>query len=397
MQSITFVSANFNTGQPGSPWTGPNAQLVYDELNNVLAIAGITPNGTNSQVATALTDYFAPLASPGLTGSPTAPTPAQGDDSTHIATTAFVQTAVSSAELPYTPVRQGTGSGQGSNTISIGLSTDGTDQLLAQYDSTPMGPLALRDYTDATYLKLTGGSLSGALSVSGTITGTGDIHTGSGNTLYTNNINAPSGTLSITGSNLTTTGSLTVGGSIYGSSNVVDIMYGTSNGWKSAFQNDGSFAIYNPSGTNIFSVGGSDGDIVTSMPMTVNNSLYAYNSPPSGDSSTQVPNTEWVDNNFYSLTKYNSDFSTSNGGVINLPWNNCIQAWSFDLVTSGYTANVNFPVAFSAGPFAISIESCAGDMDTWTNNWSATGFTINVPDNSATTNGNISVIAIGPR
>lgn len=39
---------------------------------------------------------FAPLASPGLTGTPTAPTPSTGDDSTKIATTAFVQNTVSS-------------------------------------------------------------------------------------------------------------------------------------------------------------------------------------------------------------------------------------------------------------------------------------------------------------
>jgi hypothetical protein len=35
---------------------------------------------------------FAPLASPALTGTPTAPTPAEGDNSTKIATTAFVAT-----------------------------------------------------------------------------------------------------------------------------------------------------------------------------------------------------------------------------------------------------------------------------------------------------------------
>lgn len=37
----------------------------------------------------------APLASPALTGTPTAPTPTSGDDSTKIATTAFVQDAIS--------------------------------------------------------------------------------------------------------------------------------------------------------------------------------------------------------------------------------------------------------------------------------------------------------------
>jgi len=36
----------------------------------------------------------APLASPAFSGSPTAPTPAAGNSSTQLATTAFVQTAL---------------------------------------------------------------------------------------------------------------------------------------------------------------------------------------------------------------------------------------------------------------------------------------------------------------
>jgi hypothetical protein len=37
----------------------------------------------------------APLASPAFTGTPTAPTPAAADNSTKVATTAFVKTAIS--------------------------------------------------------------------------------------------------------------------------------------------------------------------------------------------------------------------------------------------------------------------------------------------------------------
>ena len=40
---------------------------------------------------------YAPLASPALTGTPTAPTAESGTNTTQIATTAFVQTAVSGA------------------------------------------------------------------------------------------------------------------------------------------------------------------------------------------------------------------------------------------------------------------------------------------------------------
>lgn len=44
-------------------------------------------------------DAKAPLASPALTGTPTAPTPTAGDNTTKLATTAFVQNAVSSSAV----------------------------------------------------------------------------------------------------------------------------------------------------------------------------------------------------------------------------------------------------------------------------------------------------------
>lgn len=50
-----------------------------------------TKISTTAYVQTELGDY-APLASPALTGNPTAPTQAANDDSTKIATTAYVQT-----------------------------------------------------------------------------------------------------------------------------------------------------------------------------------------------------------------------------------------------------------------------------------------------------------------
>lgn len=45
-------------------------------------------------------DVKAPLASPALTGNPTAPTPTAGDNDTSVATTAFVTTAVATATVP---------------------------------------------------------------------------------------------------------------------------------------------------------------------------------------------------------------------------------------------------------------------------------------------------------
>ena len=62
---------------------------------------------------------YAPLASPALTGTPTAPTAATGTNTTQIATTAFVQQELSSLS----PVRSATGTiGTSATTVSVNYS-----------------------------------------------------------------------------------------------------------------------------------------------------------------------------------------------------------------------------------------------------------------------------------
>lgn len=86
---------------------------THAELNYV--------DGVTSAIQTQI-DTKAPLASPSLTGAPTAPTPGVGDNSTKIATTEFVVTAALNASLP----------GQTSKTDYL-LSTDGSN---ANWDNT---------------------------------------------------------------------------------------------------------------------------------------------------------------------------------------------------------------------------------------------------------------------
>lgn len=57
----------------------------------------LTVNGTTYDLKDIDSESYAPKASPALTGTPTAPTASSGTNSTQIATTAFVQGAVSSA------------------------------------------------------------------------------------------------------------------------------------------------------------------------------------------------------------------------------------------------------------------------------------------------------------
>lgn len=84
-----------------------NAEIAADMVANLATAAPLANGSAAVGTATKMaredhvhpTDTTrAPLASPALTGTPTAPTPSAGDNSTRLATTAFVKTAVDSAK-----------------------------------------------------------------------------------------------------------------------------------------------------------------------------------------------------------------------------------------------------------------------------------------------------------
>lgn len=142
-------------------------------IGNPLKIVKGTEIDTEfNNIATAVATK-ADIVSPTFTGTPLAPTATAGTNTTQLATTAFVGTAVSNAvtaydaaltvstaqiennavtnaklasdaavaNLGFTPVQQGTGTGQLGNTVKIGWSGS---QLLAQVDATDMGPFAMQ-------------------------------------------------------------------------------------------------------------------------------------------------------------------------------------------------------------------------------------------------------------
>ncbi len=103
----------------GTP-TAPTASPLTDDTQVATtgyADAAIAVEKSRAEAAEAL---LAPLASPALTGSPTAPTQTTGDDSTKLATTAFVTTAVTDA--PYVPVSD----------LPLSLANGGTGQTAQQ-------------------------------------------------------------------------------------------------------------------------------------------------------------------------------------------------------------------------------------------------------------------------
>lgn len=78
-------------------FTGTVALPADTSIGNVSATEIAYVDGVTSAIQTQI-DAKAPLASPDLTGVPTAPTAAEGNDTTQLATTAFVQAAIAELE-----------------------------------------------------------------------------------------------------------------------------------------------------------------------------------------------------------------------------------------------------------------------------------------------------------
>ena len=109
LENLADVSAGSKTSGQVLEWNG--SAWVNASLPTTIAFSNVTDTPT-TLTGYGITDA-APLASPGLTGVPTAPTVSNATNSTQLATTAFVHNVITSvaAEL--------TGSGGGSSTISL--------------------------------------------------------------------------------------------------------------------------------------------------------------------------------------------------------------------------------------------------------------------------------------
>ena len=89
------------SGAPGAPSSLENAELAFNEVDNTLYY-GEGTGGTGGTATTILAiagDVKADVNSPAFTGTPTAPTAAPGTSNTQIATTAYVDAAVTSGSV----------------------------------------------------------------------------------------------------------------------------------------------------------------------------------------------------------------------------------------------------------------------------------------------------------
>ena len=109
-----FVATTMTSGVKDLYQDTTGNDFNYNPSTNLLTVSNLTVSGT-----TTISGY-APLASPSFTGTPTAPTAVSGTNTTQIATTAFVQTAIGGVS-GYLPLTGGTMTG--SISFASGVST----------------------------------------------------------------------------------------------------------------------------------------------------------------------------------------------------------------------------------------------------------------------------------
>jgi hypothetical protein len=154
----SVVNADINASA-AIDWTkiAPSSTVSATELGYLDGVTSAIQTQLDAKLATATaSSTYAPLASPALTGVPTAPTAAANTNTTQVATTAYVQTEI--ADL----IASAPGALDTLNELATALGND------AAFSTTVTNSLA-------TKLPLAGGTMSGAIAMgTNKITGAGD-------------------------------------------------------------------------------------------------------------------------------------------------------------------------------------------------------------------------------
>ena len=153
----TIVNADINSSA-AIDWTkiAPSSTVSETELGYLDGVTSAIQTQIDSKLATSTaSSTYAPIASPTFTGVPAAPTAAAGTNTTQVATTAFVKTAVDNV------VASAPGALDTLNELAAALGND------ASFSTTVTNSIA-------TKLPLAGGTMSGAIAMgSNKITGLG--------------------------------------------------------------------------------------------------------------------------------------------------------------------------------------------------------------------------------
>lgn len=92
-----ILKVKSRVGSSGAPTTLKTGEIAYNHVDDIFYVGkGDAGGGVAATIQEIAGSGFAKLASPGFTGVPTAPTATLGTDTTQIATTSFVKSAVDS-------------------------------------------------------------------------------------------------------------------------------------------------------------------------------------------------------------------------------------------------------------------------------------------------------------
>ena len=120
--AISATIAGTTSSATGMVYQGDGITIAGDgKLSaNLRTVAGISPTGGDITLSVGNISGAAPINNPSFTGTPTAPTPATNDNSTRIATTAFVVSAMGSIGVTSFNSRQGAVTLQASDVTGVG-------------------------------------------------------------------------------------------------------------------------------------------------------------------------------------------------------------------------------------------------------------------------------------
>jgi len=184
------------SGSAGAPAALKSAELAYNMVDNTV-YAGYGDDGSGN--ATSVKPIggegtFAKLDSPALTGTPTAPTATGGTNTTQIATTQFVTSAISTAGSGYQPLDATLTALAGATTAADKLAYFSGTDTVAVTDFTSFGRSLVDDIDAAaaritlglgtmateaasSYLPISGGTITNNLTITGDLTVNGTTTT----------------------------------------------------------------------------------------------------------------------------------------------------------------------------------------------------------------------------
>jgi hypothetical protein len=184
--NLYYTSARASAAAPVQSVAGRTGSVTLTKSDVGLANVDNTSDASKpvSTATQAALDAKAPLASPALTGNPTAPTPTAGDNDTTIATTAFVTSAVTTATVaPATaaPIMDGTAAVGTATKYAREDHVHASDtSRLAKAGDTMAGTLGITNATASSSTTTGALTVTGGVGIGGVLN-TGNIITVNGN------------------------------------------------------------------------------------------------------------------------------------------------------------------------------------------------------------------------